>query len=49
MTPINASAMPTICGFSRFSPMKIVENSAADNGSITESMLPFEALTYFNA
>ena len=49
MTPINASVMPIICGFSRFSPMKIVENRAADNGSITESMLPFEALTYFSA
>ena len=41
--------MPIICGAVRLSFNVIVDNIAADNGSKTPSMLPFEYSTCFIA
>jgi len=41
--------MPIICGAARLSSNIIVDNTAADIGSKTPSMLPFEYSTCFIA
>jgi len=48
-TPANATAIPKVCSNSSLSPIKTIDKTAADKGSITERTLPFEALTNFNA
>ena len=49
VTPVRAIIMPIICGAARLSSNIIVDNTAADIGSKTPSMLPFEYSTCFIA
>ena len=49
VTPVRAIIMPIICGAVRLSFNIIVDSIAADNGSKTPSMLPFEYSTCFIA